>query len=118
MGFLKRDFQKQLVSLDSDARKQHIRDQHARAVLELSGVLVHEGAHALRLAWRLKTDETIAVTNEQRWYAHLYSLTSEYKSTLEKLAHNAEYDAAESPVYRSLGLRVASVIPSRNKEIT
>ena len=120
LGFLKRDFSKQLKGLErGDAgRIQHIRDQHARATLELSGILVHEGTHALRLAWRREVDETIAFTCEQQWYAHLHGMESDFKRTIQKLAQDAEYDASHSPEYRGLGLSVASQIIDGNKEIT
>jgi hypothetical protein len=112
LGFLKRDFGRQLRGMEAaeDARKQHVCDQHTRAILELSGVLVHEGAHALHRAWRAKIDETIAFTCEQEWYAHLHNLESTFKEVLQRLAHDAEYDAFHSPAYKRLGLTVASKI--------
>jgi hypothetical protein len=120
LGFLRRDFGKQLRGLEEteDARIQQIRDQHARDTLELSGVLIHEGAHALKLAWRRKADETVAFTCEQQWYAHLHRLSSDFKPEIQKLAQDAQYDASHSPEYRRLGLSVASRISERNKKIT
>ena len=107
-GFLKRDFRRQLESLEasdaSEERLRVVREQHALAVLELSGVLVHEGQHALRFLWNRAADETSAFRTEQRWYYHLHPLESPFRKAIESLARDAEYDATTSPSY--LGMTV------------
>lgn len=107
-GFLKRDFRRQLESLEAagapERRTRVVREQHALAVLELSGVLIHEGRHALRFFWNRAADETSAFRAEQLWYYHLHTLESPHREAIEALARDAEYDASTSPSY--LGIKV------------
>ena len=107
-GFLRRDFRRLLEGLEasdaSEERLRLVREQHALAVLELSGVLIHEGQHALRFLWNRAADETSAFRTEQRWYYHLHTLESPLRNAIESLARDAEYDASNSPSY--LGVRV------------
>lgn len=105
-GFLKRDFRRQLESLETvpAERSRVVREQHARAIIELSGVLVHEGQHALRFLWNRAADETSAFRREQQWYYHLHTLESPHREAIESLARDAEYDASNSSSY--LGIKV------------
>lgn len=114
LGFLRRDFHKQLTLLvQSEAPPERIRcveADHARCLLALSGILIHEGQHALRFVWSRKADEVAAFSAEQIWYGHLYSLESEYKEAIASLATTAEYDARTFRGYQGLGLDVPSLI--------
>lgn len=112
--FLKRDFKRQLEALECDGarpeRLLQIQGQHTRAVLELSGVLVHEAQHSLRFVWSRAADETLAFRAEQQWYYHLHTLDSSHREAIEALARDAEYDSSSSPAYAGLQIDAPCLI--------
>jgi len=106
-GFLRRDFVRQMNQLESDPdsrRKELVQDQYCRAVIELSGVLMHEGQHAHEWQWSKSEDEKAAFTVEQSWYDHLYTLDSPQKNFIRELSKDSRYDSKNARAYKDLDL--------------
>lgn len=82
----------------------------AQGLIEWSGILVHEGWHAIKFYWSRRRDETAAFEAEQTWYAHLYKLESPYRDYVYQVAKRTEIDSSTSPAYRNLNLKVPCLI--------
>lgn len=111
--FLCHDFRKQIEVLNKTGdlrRVEQAREQHARAILELSGVLIHEGAHAFNRIWNPEADENSAFTTEQTWYRHLHNLDSKYGEHVASLSRDAEEDGKTSLIYKKMKLDARSQI--------
>lgn len=114
LGFLQRDFARQLEVIgarNEPNRLALLRRQHQECLIELSGLLVHEGQHASKYYWSRAKDETMAFRAEQRWYAHLYSLESEHTAFLIQLAESTEGDSQNARAYRRLRIDAPALIP-------
>lgn len=108
LGFLKRDFAKQvdvLKKTEAEAeRTEHIASQYSRALMELSGVLLHESSHVTLKLWNRKKDERAAFCAEIDWYNHLARIAPEFRDFLRNHVGTALDDAANAVEYKNLRL--------------
>ena len=114
LGFVQRDFARQIEVMQTRNEPNRVallRRMHQECLIELSGLLVHEGQHAIKYYWSRAKDETMAFRAEQRWYAHLYSLKSEHTAFLIQLAKSTEDDSQNALAYRRLCIDAPALIP-------